>query len=240
MEGSWRFLLDLCPRDGYWNMGLDEALLDTAARKGIATLRFYRWDGPWVSLGYRQAITWPKEESVPWNWVRRTTGGSAVLHGNDLTYSIAAPLKRLPGDRLATYTLVSQALLRAFTELGVVANLAGQGGRPDRSFDCFATAQSCEIQVEGKKLIGSAQRIRNGALLQHGSIRLAADLPELCQRTGLGKGATDLFSCGVTLASSELALHLKHHIATQLKLLLRADEATPEEQTRALLRGLAP
>ncbi len=176
----WRLILD-GPQDGAWNMGVDEALLATAIAARTPSLRFYHWQGPWLSLGYAQRETefsLAKCLSAGVGVVRRVTGGGAVLHGCDLTYCLAAPEEILPPGLQGSYGLVASAILKAFEVLGVQATRKSPEGalRGVRGFDCFALPVADEICAEnGKKLVGSAQRRVGGGVLQHGSIRLAPD-----------------------------------------------------------------
>lgn len=200
-------------------MGVDEALLASAIRTGCPSLRFYRWQGPWLSLGYGQILDRERVaacERAGVGVVRRVTGGRAVLHGSDLTYALAAREGQLPPGLIASYELVAGILIRALGALGVeaVASGAPRPGAsfqhrfqvdperaPDRSpgagFDCFARPASREICVAGLKLAGSAQRRAKGGILQHGSIRLAPD-PRAARRASSlgGAGAVSLAELG--------------------------------------------
>ncbi len=183
-------------------MGVDEALLATAARGGTPTLRFYTWRGPWLSLGYAQRV----EPALPAacaaaevGLVRRVTGGLAVLHGADLTYAVAAHESDLPAGLRASYALVAGALVSGLRSLGVEALRApalADDARP-RRFDCFAEAAGDEIGVDGRKLAGSAQRRAGGGVLQHGSLRLSPDCARASRAAGVGEGATSLRELGV-------------------------------------------
>jgi lipoate-protein ligase A len=205
---------------GAWNMGVDEALLASAVRTGRPSLRFYRWRGPWLSLGYGQILDPERIEAcgrAGVGVVRRVTGGRAVLHGSDLTYALAAREDQLPAGLMASYELVAGIVIRALAALGVeaVASPLPRGRpealqhrfqvdpsravrRPQRGgFDCFARPAGREICVGGQKLAGSAQRRANGGVLQHGSIRLAPDPLEARRASGLsGTGATSLAELG--------------------------------------------
>ena len=179
MAGSWRLLLDGAA-PGPFNMGVDEALLTSAIRDGTPSLRFYAWQGPWLSLGYAQGLEAEQARrlrAAGVGWVRRVTGGRAVLHGSDLTYSIVAREDELPSGVQASYAVVAEALLAALWSLGVSATRSPSGSSSPGSavFDCFEEPASEEICLAGKKLSGSAQRRVSGAFLQHGSIRLAPD-----------------------------------------------------------------
>ncbi|NNL66067.1 MAG: hypothetical protein HKP30_07495, partial [Myxococcales bacterium] len=176
MPGDWRLLIHGAGT-GAWNMGVDEALLDSA-RRGQATLRLYRWEGPWLSLGYGQRLSETRRAACAAagvGLVQRMTGGLAVLHGGDLTYTVAAPAALLPPGLRASYCLVADALCAAFGALGVTLEREPDctpGHRPSgrrRGFDCFAVPAPDELLAGGRKLAGSAQRRAGGAVLQHGS-----------------------------------------------------------------------
>lgn len=188
---QWRFL-----NTGYhspgMNMALDEAIL-LACEAGTAppTLRVYGWQPPALSLGYAQNVH--KEVNVDAccqygiEIVRRPTGGRAVLHDDEVTYSVVMPIALQDGARTLTehYHLIGLALAAAFTHLGVAVRLA----RPQRAVKahhmpspaCFAALSRYELSVSGKKLVGSAQKRGQRALLQHGSIPLSLDRQRLFQ-----------------------------------------------------------
>jgi lipoate-protein ligase A len=193
-----------CP--GTWNMALDEALLHRAAGSGTATLRFYEWDEPTLSLGYFQRYAERASHGASGDCavVRRATGGGAILHDRELTYSIVLPashrLSRRAGD---LYRAVHESIVAVLSELGVKARLAscqadkivgteaaasgcsapvnrvpGEWAEP---LLCFARRCPGDILVGDTKVAGSAQRRRRGAVLQHGSILIARSrfAPEL-------------------------------------------------------------
>jgi len=174
-SSRWRLLVDE-PRDGPTNMAVDEALaLGCDGGWSSPTLRVYRWALPTVSLGVNQSIegevnlTACRERRIP--VVRRPTGGRALLHHRELTYSLAIPI--LCGSRsvLDDYRWISQCLLLALRRLGVEATLSrGDHLKGEAGGLCFLSSTRYEVTVNGRKLIGSAQRRLNGALLQHGSL----------------------------------------------------------------------
>lgn len=165
---------------------MDEALLERAIQTSDPTpvVRIYRWAGPALSLGAHQRIS----EDVVRNCellgvelVRRPTGGSAVLHGNDLTYCVVAPLGSMSVMR--AYRWVAEGLIAGLGHLGLVAGVAehpppdGPGG--SRAIHplaaCFDSAVGADLQVAGAKICGSAQLRRKGRFLQHGSIPVFDD-----------------------------------------------------------------
>jgi lipoyl(octanoyl) transferase len=225
-------------------MGLDEALL-RSARAGAATLRLYTWDGPWLSLGYGQSadsLRVARCHAAGVGLVRRATGGAAVLHGSDLTYAVAAPASALPPGLAGAYRLVSAALVEALRGVGVDAwrSVAQRARAPERPFDCFlepAADEICAGPLPNRKLVGSAQRRVGGALLQHGSIRLAPDPPSTVSAAGLSLGAaTSLGELGCSADKEEVGRRLARALAGLLGLPLEADETSPAERECALAR----
>jgi len=178
-----RLLIDP-PESGVVNMARDEALVDAVvADAGPATLRFYRWAAPTISLGYFQpyADAVGFAESAP--IVRRTTGGGAILHDRELTYALAVrsghPLLASGPTRL--YCLMHDAIVAVMRSLEIRAERRGpvthgSAGREASSqpFFCFARAHALDVVVDGRKLAGSAQRRVPDGVLQHGSIVLEA------------------------------------------------------------------
>ncbi len=181
--------------DGPQNMAADEALL-ARGREGEVVLRFYDWAIPTLSLGYFQKISSRQLETYRQrgiSLVRRPTGGRAVFHDDEITYSVTLPLKREATRSWSApyYAAISQFLLWGLERLGVKG--AGQA-RPGRVRQdrrnreiksttwCFAIDPALggtEISVDGRKLVGSAQRLYAHGLLQHGSIiRRIASSPE--------------------------------------------------------------
>lgn len=161
-------------------MGLDDALLARARVTGETVFRVYGWSTPTLSLGRNQTArgvysqTRAAERGV--DIVRRITGGRAVLHHREVTYSVTAPA--LQASTLnASYHEINALLLRALSRLGVEARTAVPKGRmlKPSSAPCFEVPAAGEIEFDGRKLAGSAQLRENGALLQHGSILIDDD-----------------------------------------------------------------
>jgi lipoate-protein ligase A len=244
VAAGWR-LLDDGVAGGRWNMAVDEALLAAAARGGPPTLRLYAWDGPWLSLGLGQALAPARAAACAAagvRIVRRATGGRAVLHGADLTYAVAAPAGALPEGLRASYAQVAEALVAALAFLGLAASRAPAPQAPPaasgRPFDCFARAGIEEICVAGRKLVGSAQRRGRGAVLQHGSLRLAADPPGARRAAGLrATGSTSLAELGCTASPREVRRAL---VAAFERVLGRLEPAplAPWERALACSRAL--
>ncbi len=180
-ERAFRLLIDP-PTDGVTNMGRDEALLvGVGAGTSPPTMRFYKWDPPTISLGYFQnyseyeALTPPVGDLAV---VRRTTGGGAILHDREWTYSMALPASHPLVQAGAThlYELVHAALIDTLALLGVRAErclLSDDSSAGRGPFFCFDRRHCTDVLLDGLKLAGSAQRRTKTAILQHGSIMLA-------------------------------------------------------------------
>ncbi len=189
----WRMILSGAS-NAFFNMALDEALL-ISCQKGISppVLRLYQWNPPCVSIGYSQfaerAVDARKCRKQSVDVVRRITGGRAVLHEDEITYSVCASISGFPelGESVTeTYRRLSMALLQSLRILGVdgecvkpSAESRSARGPSARSIPCFLSSSRYETTVGGRKLIGSAQRrfsLRSGgpqadeSFIQHGSI----------------------------------------------------------------------
>jgi len=185
---TWR-LITTSPARGAWNMAVDEALLEHAERgEVLPTLRLYAWNPPCLSLGRAQPfadVDVSRLQANGWEVVRRMTGGRAILHTNELTYSVSGPADepRLAGSILESYNRLAGALLAAVRDLSLPVEMkedkAESNGTPNPV--CFEVPSTYEITVNGKKLIGSAQARRKEGVLQHGSLPLTGDLTRICQ-----------------------------------------------------------
>lgn len=185
---QWR-LVRTDPAAGAWNMAVDEAILEAVGRRDVPpTLRLYAWDPPCLSLGFAQPVKDVDLTALAqngWQLVRRPTGGRAILHTDELTYSISAPSDepRVTGSVLESYRRLATALISALQRLGLPAQAEKeyalpQGARPGEPV-CFEIPSNYEITVDGKKLVGSAQARRKQAVLQHGSLPLNGDLTRI-------------------------------------------------------------
>jgi lipoate-protein ligase A len=180
-------LLRHTPADGIWNMAVDEMLLERAPEQATACLRFYGWSEPTLSLGYFQAYADREEHpsSLPCAVVRRLTGGGAILHDTELTYSVVLPSTHpLANHRDELYGAIHGCLIEALGCLGIAARLCEAAGKTEtfqEPFLCFQRRSAGDVLIGQTKICGSAQRRRNGAVLQHGSLlwRTSPAAPEL-------------------------------------------------------------
>lgn len=261
---SWR-LLHTPPAHGAWNMAVDEAILEAVGRQtSLPTLRLYAWDPPCLSLGYSQPAADVDRAALAahgWELVRRPTGGRAILHTDELTYSVIGPPDEpsLSGSLLESYHTLSDALLEALHRLGIPAQaLPGPLGaaRSSRTTDpsngngpvCFEAPSNYEITVNGKKLVGSAQARRKDGVLQHGSLPLYGDLTRITQALVFAgeaereRAASRLLSrattasevLGAALAWNTAAAAYVDAFAATLHLDLQPGILTPDEEARAL------
>ena len=196
-RSSWR-LVQTPPARGAWNMAVDEAILEAAGRGLVPpTLRLYAWSPPCLSLGFSQPAADADLQALKrrsWDLVRRPTGGRAILHTDEITYSVCGPHTepRLAGSVLESYQRLSEALLEALQMLAIPAQVhpeetrpPNNQGRPNGSTAqgpvCFEVPSSYEITARGKKVIGSAQARKVEGVLQHGSLPLSGDLSRILQ-----------------------------------------------------------
>ncbi len=183
---QWR-LIDDYPASGAYNMAVDMAILESVARgDALPTLRFYGWNPPCLSLGYGQRaadVDFTRVAQMGWEVVRRPTGGRAILHIDELTYSLALPASDsiAAGSVVDSYRRISTALVAGLRKIGLQPE-ADSHTEPISSGGpvCFETPSHYEITVGGRKLIGSAQVRRGGGVLQHGSLPLFGDLARIC------------------------------------------------------------
>jgi lipoyl(octanoyl) transferase len=199
---KWRLIQSL-PSTGARNMAVDEAILESVIEgKSLATLRLYAWEPACLSLGYAQSVADADRATLEmsgFGLVRRPTGGRAILHGDELTYSVIGTENdpRLAGGVLESYCNLSLALLEALHLLGIPAEALEKppnpvvptenmtvGGSTAHALAvqnpvCFEVPSNYEITSRGKKLVGSAQARRKEGVLQHGTLLLSADLTRI-------------------------------------------------------------
>ena len=244
MSGHWRLLVTE-PTDGATNMAIDEALW-RSRRAGAAppTLRFFGWAPPTISVGYGQPLDDHVDtaacRALGVGLVRRPTGGSAIYHDGperELTYSVVATVDDLEvgRDLLLTYRWIGRALERGLRALGAEAELvaarAPEGLAP--TF-CFARTGTYEIEIDGRKVVGSAQRRQGDTFLQHGSVLLGVDasrLRVLFPRTHdpLATMTTLEAALGRRPAFDEVATALADAFEDEHHLRLRPDGLSSEE-----------
>jgi len=183
---QWRLIYNR-PTPGAYNMAIDETLLQSVASgESLPTLRLYEWEPFCLSLGYGQRIRdidLQRIEANGWDIVRRPTGGKAILHGDELTYSVVLPKDHelAQGDVIESYRRISEALLAALRCLGLSPQSEKQtAGNKGLGPVCFEVPSHYEITADGKKLIGSAQVRRRQGILQHGSLPLFGDIARIC------------------------------------------------------------
>src|SRR5512139_2129938 len=185
----WRLLITP-PTHGAWNMAADEAILEHIGRgEALPTLRLYAWDPGCLSLGHAQPfadVDVARLKARGWEVVRRLTGGRAILHTDELTYSVIAPANepRVAGTVLESYNRLAGALLGAARELGLPVEIEEHAApAAAQTFNpvCFEVPSSYEITAGGRKLIGSAQARKKDGVLQHGSLPLSGDLARITQ-----------------------------------------------------------
>ena len=217
------------------NMARDEALMMKA--EGL-TLRCYQWQPFGLSLGYFQDFPdshQAKEFSEQGiEIVRRLTGGGAILHGNELTYSLSGLNSTAPfhGQMNRSYRVIHDCFLRILKNLGVHAEYPQDAPRAlkksEQPFLCFARSTSLDLCIDDKKLLGSAKRCRSERAMQHGSITL--------RKHELSEDSAELLShCAVN--AQELGLALATELAKALKLSLCIEEL--DESTRIIAKELA-
>lgn len=192
MTETWNFI-NTGSKDPYYNMAMDEALLNFVSRGEIdPVIRFYTWNPATLSIGYFQRlqkeIDIDKVKEKGFGLVRRQTGGRGVLHDKELTYSVIVPESHpnMPSTVTEAYRVISQGLLEGFKNLGFNTYFAvpktpeeRQKLKQPRSSVCFDAPSWYELVVEGRKIAGSAQTRQKGVILQHGSSLQDIDIDEL-------------------------------------------------------------
>jgi lipoate-protein ligase A len=232
-----RLIVD-SPADGAWNMAIDDVLLTAASERGEATLRFYGWKQPTLSLGYFQKYESREAHEPSRNCpaVRRASGGGAILHDRELTYSLALPHEFWPErEHTQLYQLMHDLLCEALTSLGIkgAVRYGAQEAKPCEAnpfaeerpsgerFLCFNRRTEHDVVLNKEKIAGSAQRKRRGAILQHGSILLArsAHAPTL---PGIAEAS------GIEISPPQLIRDWQSRIATALEVGFASEPHPPE------------
>lgn len=209
--------------DGAWNMAADDALLESASA-GVASLRFYGWEPPTLSLGYFQ----PAEPARAWGklgelaWLRRPSGGAALVHHHELTYALALPAGPAWQTADRSWPVRWHRLIQAvLAELGIATQLCEE----ERRFGdvlCFLHHTPGDVLLGACKVVGSAQRKGRGALLQHGGILLAQS-----PHTPILPGIVEL--TGRSVRPAELQALLVEQISQATGWAIEPDDWTPAE-----------
>jgi lipoate-protein ligase A len=215
--------------DGSHNMAVDEALLKSVAEGSPATLRFYGWSAPTLSLGYFQIASERSRhpDSLNCELVRRASGGGAILHEHELTYSFATPARGKRGAANDLYLTFHESLIKALSDYGISAKLhAADDGISDAAFLCFQRRADGDVVLDGKKIMGSAQRRWRTAILQHGSLLLnrSRHAPEL-------PGLRELSQ--VDFETEALLRSWRETLARRLNLEFQIDDLTDREEREA-------
>ncbi len=187
MNRTWRLIIDP-PATGAWNMAVDEALLLSAITgSSLPTLRLYSWDPGCLSLGRAQSIhdvDTEKTHKHGWEIVRRPSGGRAILHIDELTYSVSGTIDEplFQNDIVASYLRISKGLVRFLNTLEISPEVNHQLQKdhlPTPDPICFEVPSQYEITFNGNKIVGSAQARKLNGVLQHGSIPLFGDITRI-------------------------------------------------------------
>lgn len=203
------------------NMAIDAALLDTLAADDSPILRFYRWPEPTLSLGYFQSSGDRRShrDSEPLEMVRRGSGGGAIVHHHEWTYSLIMPSRLLSGISDSTdwmYRLVHDCFQRSLEQSGWLVRSHRDSGRCDGDCDaflCFERRSEYDLTMSGYKILGSAQRRGRHGRLQHGSLVLRASefapqLPGIVELGGKGFDDNALLQTVSSMLASELRLEI--------------------------------
>jgi lipoate-protein ligase A len=247
-HSTWR-LIHTAATDGATNMATDEAILRAvAANTAPPTLRLFAWEPPCLSLGRNQQasdVNHHKLAEAGFDLVRRPTGGQAILHIDELTYSISLPTDdpRVRESILETCQHLSQGLIAALQTLEVESAKARQHQPGNRSSGpvCFETVADHEIAVDNRKLVGSAQMRIKGAVLQHGTLPLSGDITRICALLASPADSVKVLSRATTLERilsrevswEEAATAMARGFSSALNVFLNPGELNPTELTAA-------
>lgn len=216
-------------RSGPANMAADEALLRSALDRGVASLRFYTWTVPTLSLGYFQPHAERRNDPPLTDaaWVRRPTGGAAILHHHEITYGLALPAGPPWHTSESWLCRFHHAAASALTSFGIESRAVVCGEeRKLGPFLCFLHQTPGDLVVEGKKVVGSAQRRPHGATMQHGSL-LLHESPHTPSLPGIAELA------GVRIDGPELAAAIVAELGRQTGWTFEPDDWTETERRTA-------
>jgi len=236
-------------------MAVDESILESiGSGASLPTLRLYAWIPACLSLGVAQPfadVDSSRLRARGWDVVRRITGGRAILHTDELTYSVIGPADNpiLVGSVLESYNRIARALLLAVQDLNLKVEM--KEGKADESGItnpvCFEVPSTYEITVNGKKLIGSAQARRKEGVLQHGSLPLTGDLTRITDALSfadesaradasarlLARAATVESALGIAENWDTAAQAFIHAFESELGIQFEQGELSQKEKTRA-------
>ena len=186
MKKNWHLIIDRTPRKGSWNMAVDDFMFHSLGEEATTYLRFYRWENPTVSIGRSQTaekvvnLDFCRQNGI--EIVRRITGGKLVLHHKEVTYSVCSSDTEIFSLKLMdSYKLISEALNWGLQRMGIESHLAKEtpSDYARGTMPCFAQPARDEIEMNGKKIIGSAQKRTGKKFIQHGSIPLEKQAEQL-------------------------------------------------------------
>ena len=212
-------LLPFAEVDGFHNMAADETMLESAMN-GIASLRFYTWSVPTVSLGYFQPAAARDQDPLlaQLPFVRRPTGGDAIVHHWETTYALALPPGLQWQGKEPWPQRIHGIIVLALAKFGLTAGLLDSQSlrnraRPESTL-CFQHVTACDVVSGESKIVGSAQRRRKGALLQHGSILMAKSpfapaLPGILELSGQALTVADVCSAVAAEFRKQTAWYVK-------------------------------
>jgi lipoate-protein ligase A len=245
---AWR-LLDTGLQDGATNMALDEAILRGVAEgSSPPTLRFFGWQPACLSLGQAQPaadVDFDTCSRLGVEVVRRPTGGRAILHVDELTYSVAAREDdpHVQGGIVESYRRLSEGLLAGLMRMGLPVQQVERPDEHDRDPGpvCFESPSNYEIVFDGRKLVGSAQVRRGGVVLQHGSLPLFGDIARICGVLAAKPDAAQVRARAITVedaigrapAYADAARLMGEGFALALNLRLEPGALAPQERARA-------
>lgn len=195
-----------CP--AFYNMALDEAVFTYKIqnREAPSTLRLYSWQPPAFSLGYFQKVEEVLDiercRELRIDWVRRPTGGGAILHHLELTYSLIAGAGEGLSNISSSYVRINQAIIAGLRLLGLLPEVACETSKPRHPL-CFLAPARTDILINKKKVSGSAQRRKNDVILHHGSIKLGLD-PLLLIKTTTSNEAVEQILSSMTSINDAL------------------------------------
>jgi len=245
---KWRIVIS-GETDPSLNMGIDYAIWDSARReKCPPTLRFYLWEPSSVSLGYNQSpekvinVKFCKEHNIP--IVRRPTGGSAIFHDIELTYSFSSHINSFSSfsSPLSSYISICKGLKKGIEEFGIKLEIRGYSDGKEPSFTekaCFVLSSRHDVICRGKKIIGSAQKRDKISFLQHGSILVGIRenlwMEIFSRKVDFGKvGSLNEF-LKEKIMPEMLVQSIKRGFEEYFRIELSESSLTPEEEKNSLL-----